>query len=167
MATCLVLLSLSSQRTASTSNARSMLDLQAPSGLRITTSIQQLEAEAARVILYKHNMQQEFKINNIEYLPVTTGYAAIISYTLQDGTAGNFGMFYDVKLDFGACSSVGIVQQGSATNYNAAQQAAGKATITCRGNCPCSLSAVINTDTGTITVNCGCSGCEPHMTQSS
>ena len=160
VATCLVMLSLSCQKNASTSNNEKALKLQAPSGQQVAASIQQLKAEAARVILFKYNTEQEFQLTNIEYLPVTTGYAAIVSYTLQDGTTGNYGIFQGVQFNLPPSSGVGVIPQDA----SASKEASGKATICCRGTCQCSLSATINTDTGVITVNCGCSNCEAHVT---
>ena len=161
VATCLVLLSLSCQKNASTSNNEKALKLQAPSGQQVAASIQQLKAEAARVILFKYNTEQEFQLTNIEYLPVTKGYAAVVTYTLQDGTTGNYGVFQGVQFNLPPSSGVGIIPEN-----NASKEAAGKATISCRGTCQCSLSATINTDTGIITVNCGCNSCDAYVTVS-
>lgn len=160
VATCFVLLSLSCQKNASTSKNESALKLQAPSGQQVAASIQQLKAEAARVILFKYNTEQEFQLTNIEYLPVTKGYAAIVSYTLQDGTTGRYAVFQGVQFNLPSSSGAGIIPPINASQ----QEAAGKATISCKGTCQCSLSATINTDTGVITVNCGCSNCEAHVT---
>ena len=162
VATCLVL-SLSCQKNASTSNNEKALNLQAPSGQQVAASIQQLKAETARVILFKYNIEQEFQVTNIEYLPVKRGFAAIVTYRLQDGTTGTYGVFQGVQFTLPSSSGAGIIPPINALQ----QEAAGKATISCKGNCQCSLSATINTDTGIITVSCGCNSCDAYVTVSS
>jgi hypothetical protein len=162
VATCLVLLSLSCKKNTSSSNTAEALNLRAPSGQQVAASIEQLKAEAALVILFKHNAPVEFQLSSIEYLPVKKGYAAIISYTLQDGTTGKYGVFQNVQFNITAASGAGIVPPGENEN----NVAPGKATISCRGTCSCSLSATINTDTGIITVDCGCTSCGAYVTYS-
>lgn len=161
-ATCLLLLAISCKKNDNLSVKEQSLELQAPSGKQIATSIQQLKAQAAQIVMHKHNSKQRFKLTGIQYLPAAEGYAAIISYALQDGTSGTFGIFEDVKLNIDPATGVDIISRGGAENLSV-QESAGKVSISCRGNCNCVLSAVINTDTGVITISCGCSECSAHI----
>ena len=152
---CLALLSLSCQKNAAVSAKEKTLKLDAPSGQHIAT-IGELKQQAAQVVLNKHGKEQSFEITSIDFLPVAKGYAAIISYRLQNGITSNFAVFSGVKFNV-ASSSI---------TTSAAQEKDGKVTISCKGTCSCTLSATVNADTGVITVNCGCSGCDATMTQS-
>ena len=153
----LLLLSVSCQKNSTASNKEKELNLAAPSGQRIAASINQLRVDALQVIINKHDGPQEFEITGINFLPIKKGYAAIVSYRLQDGTENSFGIFSGVKYK---------LAHPNANALNESMAADGKVTISCQGTCTCKMSTTINTDTGVITVDCGCSNCEAHIKQS-
>lgn len=162
IATCIVVLATSCKKNTNTSSKEEALELKAPSGQQIASGIQQLKAEAARVILFKHNTEQPFQITNVNYLAATKGYAAIVAYTLQDGTAGSYAVFSGVKYNVTNAAELSVVPR----NKNSHAMADAKVTITCRGTCNCVLSATINANTGVITVDCGCSNCKAEISAS-
>lgn len=98
--------------------------------------------------------KENVEIVNVQHLPVKQGYAAIITYKNQDGTTGNYGIFSGVQLN---------LSNGAALNT---EMRDGKVKISCAGTCTCHLSTTINTDTGVITVDCGCSSCSAQVSQS-
>ncbi|HYC28978.1 MAG TPA: hypothetical protein VEB42_09180, partial [Chitinophagaceae bacterium] len=114
--------------------------LMAPSGQRIAASMRALKAESVQIISGKHAGVREFEITDVSYLPVKKGYAAIITYRLQDGTTDSYGIFSGVELN---------LPQRAALSTDASY---GKVKISCAGTCTCHLSTTINTDTGVITV---------------
>ena len=158
----LLLLSLSCQKNSTITNKEKNLNLDAPSGQRIASSIEQLKTEAAQIILSKHLGGQSFELTGINFLPVKKGYAAIVSYRLQDGITGSFGIFSGVKYKLAQPDEFSIM-----ANYQDESMAAdGKISITCEGNCNCKMSTTINTETGVITVDCGCNNCSAKVSQS-
>lgn len=144
--TVLVLLSLSFRKSVTAVN------LTAPTGQRIAASVQSLKAESVQLISHKHG-SVAFEIISVSYLPVKQGYAAIVSYRLQNGITGSYGIFAGVPLQ---------LPNQSALNVEARE---GKVKITCEGTCTCHLSVTINSDTGVITVECGCSSCSAQISQ--
>lgn len=129
-------------------------DLIAPSGQRIASSMQKLKAESKHIVSGKHAGARDFEIVNVSYLPVKKGYAAIVTYKLQDGTTDSYGIFSGVQLN---------LPQGAALST---EMRDGKVKITCAGTCSCHMSTTINTDTGVITVDCGCSNCSAQISES-
>jgi hypothetical protein len=158
----LLLLSLSCQKHSSISNKEKNINLDAPSGQRIASTIQQLKEDAVQVIVSKHAGLQAFEITGIDFLPVKKGYAAIVSYRLQDGTAGSYGIFSGVRYRLAQPHQLSVM-----ANYQDESMAVdGKISITCEGTCNCKMSTTINTDTGVITVDCGCNNCSAQVKQS-
>ncbi len=152
----MVLLIPSCQKNSGVSEEEKALSLEAPSGQQIAVTIQELKSEASDMLRNKFGTGTDFQLTLIEYLPAAKGYAAIIHYRLEDGTTGNYGIFSEVSF---------AVAPGSVSDLAVRKTVdpieAGRVTITCvkKGSCECRLSATINTDTGVITVSCGCSTC--------
>lgn len=157
----LLLFSLSCQKHSTASDKEKDLNLDAPSGQRIASSIRQLKSDALKLIFTKHAGMQEFEITKISYLPVSKGYAAMISYRLQNGTAGSFGIFKGVKYKLAQPGELFISNNGEVQS-----SADGKISISCSGTCNCKMTTTINTETGVITVDCGCNNCSATVTQS-
>lgn len=161
----LAMLSLSCQKNAGISDKEKALQLQAPSGQLIAATIHALKAEASEIVLNKFG-KQDFQLTQIEYLPVTSGYAAIVYYQLEDGTTGNYGNFSEVKYVVPLPLETVTIPQKNKGVSNPGENA--KVTISCvkKGSCECHLSATINADSGVITVSCGCSTCDVRVTES-
>jgi hypothetical protein len=143
----LLFLSLSFRKDASISNKERELSLNAPNGQRIATGVRALKAEAAQLLARKHGSVQAFEITGVSFLPVKKGYAAIVSYRLQDGTTSSYGIFSGVQLKLPHKKALSME-----ANYDQVK-------IVCLGICFCHLSVTIDTDTGVITVDCGCLTC--------
>jgi hypothetical protein len=162
---------LSCKKADSNAEHEQSLSLKAPSGQSIAPSLTSLRADAARIILKKFGSAQEFQITHIEYLPVSKGFAAIISYELSNGEKGNFASFTGVKFR--------VISQSVITDMATAEQLStgealesleggngGKITITCSrtGTCECKVQGTVNTNTGVVTWGCSCEQCSATVT---
>lgn len=122
--------------------------LKAPSGVTIATNSDDL----MKVALETVPNAKDLKITKVDYLPVKTGFAAIVWYKTKAGAAGNFAYVRYPKVAYEAKQLV--VKRGTANS----QLITGDITVSCNGSCGCVVSGEIKPD-GTITFKCGCSDC--------
>ncbi|HYF32952.1 MAG TPA: hypothetical protein VD993_17630 [Chitinophagaceae bacterium] len=166
MAMALAILPFTScQKSETVSEEEKLLQLQAPSGQHIAAAISDVRAEAAAIILDKFGTGKAFRLTAIEYLNVTKGYAAIISYRLSDGTTGNYATVADAAFTVEAASiRTNSVKTKKTSGASAIinDESVSKVTLQClkTGTCECKISATINAETGTITWKCSCTDCE-------
>jgi hypothetical protein len=164
-AAVLFLLSVSCQKNANLSAKEKTLSLEAPSGRRVASSMQQLKSDAVPTLIAKYGTAEQFEITGIQYLAITKGFAAIVSYRLENGTTGNYGIFSGVKVVLPKAHELTVTKDRLSASTQM-READGKVTISCKGTCTCRMSATINADTGVITVDCGCSDCSSTVTSS-
>jgi hypothetical protein len=122
--------------------------LKAPSGVRIAANSDDL----MKVALETVSQTSGLEITKVDYLPVKTGFAAIVWYKTKTGAAGNFAYVRYPKIEYNAKKLV--VKRGGVTS----QLVNGDITVSCNGSCGCVVSGEIKPD-GTITFRCGCSDC--------
>ena len=137
------------------------LQLEAPSGQSIATSTADLMRQTSTVITEMSGKKQSFQITGIEYLNVSKGYAAIVSYQLDDGTVGNYATIDGISFTLDS-KSISTRKPAKKTSDNTvvADEASSKVTLTCQkspgGNCNCKIQGVLDSQTGTITWKCNC-----------
>ena len=137
------------------------LQLEAPSGQKIAASASDLMRQTSIVITEMFGKIQSFQITGIDYLNVSKGYAAIVSYQLDDGTVGNYATIDGVSFTLDA-KSISTRKPAKKTSDNTvvADDASSKVTLTCQkvpgSNCPCKIQGILDTQTGTITWKCNC-----------
>lgn len=127
----------------------SSLDLIAPSGQRIASSIEQLKSRANRVIILKNGALVDFTITKIKYYPVKTGLLAEIKYILKGGVEGNF-----------------ILQTIPTTNKSTSIRPDVMRSYSCSKNGGCQETCavqIVQTPDGTYTVTCSCSECKMNV----
>jgi hypothetical protein len=122
--------------------------LKAPSGVSIAANSDDLMKVALETVSETSGLE----ITKVDYLPVKTGFAAIVWYKTKAGAAGNFAYVRYPKIEYNAKKLV--VKRGGVTS----QLAKGDITVSCNGTCGCVVSGEIKPD-GTITFRCGCSDC--------
>ncbi len=122
--------------------------LKAPSGVAIAANSDDLMKVALETVSETSGLE----ITKVDYLPVKTGFAAIIWYKTKAGAAGNFAYVRYSKIEYNAKKLV--VKRGGVTS----QLVEGDITVSCNGSCGCVVSGEIKPD-GTITFRCGCSDC--------
>ena len=122
--------------------------LKAPSGVAIAANSDDLMKAALETVSETSGLE----ITKVDYLPVKTGFAAIIWYKTKAGDAGNFAYVRYSKIEYNAKKLV--VKRGGVTS----QLVKGDITVSCNGSCGCVVSGEIKPD-GTITFRCGCSDC--------
>ena len=137
------------------------LQLEAPSGQRIAASASDLMKQSSTVITELFGKKQSFQLTGVEYLNVSKGYAAIISYQLSDGTVGNFATIEGVSFKIDATSiSTRKPAKKAKDDTVLADESGSKVSLVCQKvpptNCPCKIQGVLNTQTGTITWKCDC-----------
>ena len=141
-------------------------ELIAPSGEIISKSLVTLTKDLSQVI------KSDFKILNIEYLPVDVGYVANITYELSDGTIKSL-----IRTNFPVEESHGmykssIVRQSSIVRLKNGNEDNGgpvSVTITCDARqgcscCNCYPVSVWDMNAGTVTYSCGPCGGDCSMT---
>jgi hypothetical protein len=137
------------------------LELIAPNGLKISQDIHTFKDETARVLKDGYGIKQDFEIINLEYLPVSTGYAVLIEYRTTDGLSSSFLRSNSTSIDISAHKIAKITSiRPRLKNSNENSGSTGWS-IRCvdAGNCTgCYLTGVIN-PTGTITSKCSCTDC--------
>ena len=122
--------------------------LKAPSGVSIAANSDDL----MKVALETVSETSGLAITKVDYLPVKTGFAAIVWYKTKTGAAGNFAYVRYPKIEYNAKKLV--VKRGGVTS----QLVKGDVTVSCNGSCGCVVIGEIKPD-GTITFRCGCSDC--------
>ncbi|MFM6954266.1 MAG: hypothetical protein ACKOWL_04710 [Sphingobacteriaceae bacterium] len=122
--------------------------LKAPSGVAIATTSDDLLKVAQETVASSSSLE----ITKVDYLPVKTGFAAIVWYKTKAGAAGNFAYVRYPKVEYNAKKLV--VKRGGVTS----QLVKGDITVSCNGTCGCVVSGEIKPD-GTITFKCGCTDC--------
>lgn len=122
--------------------------LKAPSGVSIAANSHDLMKVALETVSETSGLE----ITKVDYLPVKTGFAAIVWYKTKAGAAGNFAYVRYPKIEYNAKKLV--VKRGGVTS----QLVKGDITVSCNGTCGCVVSGEIKPD-GTITFRCGCSDC--------
>jgi hypothetical protein len=157
------------QADTSITSKEAVLSLKAPSGVNIASNITALKSEASEVVSKKFNAKVNFEITDINYLPVKTGYAAIISYKTQEGISSNYAVFNGVKFK--------IVSQSIKTDVNTSNDlsslensmlSTAKIKIVCSriGTCECKVEGTVDMNTGIITWRCSCEQCAAEVTTS-
>ena len=135
------------------------ISLISPSGDRIASSISELNLETSRVIYNDYGKEISFEIVDIHYFAVKVGYAYLLTYRFQDGTTGNYAVSLgnNYKLE---SSSLKVSNEELSYHSQKALRFT-KVKVTCGGTCEkaCTVTAVFDTNTGTITYGCGCSTC--------
>lgn len=144
------------------SEKESSLNLVSPSKVRIATNIATLKNETDYIISYLHNgMSKDFEIVDIQFLPVSRGWAALIEYQTTDGVISNYlKASKDATIDFGPESSSSLqvmpsTRVGGTVDIDGLD---GPFTIVCKGRCNgtdphCSVAG-----SGSM-VTCACNGC--------
>ena len=122
--------------------------LKAPSGISIAANSGYLMKVALETVSETSGLE----ITKVDYLPIKTGFAAIVWYKTKAGAAGNFAYVRYSKIEYNAKKLV--VKRGGVTS----QLVKGDITVSCNGSCGCVVSGEIKPD-GTITFRCGCSDC--------
>jgi len=122
--------------------------LKAPSGVTIAANSDDLMKVALETVSETSGLE----ITKVDYLPVKTGFAAIVWYKTKTGAAGNFAYVRYPKIEYNAKKLV--VKRGGVTS----QLVKGDITVSYNGSCGCVVSGEIKPD-GTITFRCGCSDC--------
>ncbi|WP_298654068.1 hypothetical protein [uncultured Proteiniphilum sp.] len=137
------------------------LNLKSPSGEMIASDISSLKCELAIPIAEGFEANKVFTITDIKYLPLETGFSAIISYITEDGYEGNI-----VKTNnpsFGISKDLVVKTRNTSTRLKSGDESGGGGTITvsCKklGSCDCKVTAIYKD--GITTYSCGdCDSCE-------
>ena len=142
------------------------LQLEAPSGQRIAASASDLMKQSSTIINELFGKKQSFQLTGIEYLNVSKGYAAIISYQLSDGTVGNFATIEGVsfKTDAASISTRKPAKQVKDDTV-LADESGSRVSLVCQKipptSCPCKIKGILDLITGVITWKCDCTNdCE-------
>jgi len=132
-------------------NLDSKISLKAPSGVIIACSLDELIQFASATIepSLKTNIK-DMKILAINYLPVKSGFAAIIEYTIN-GVESNFAYVDYPKVAYSATTLKSAKMPGIVPNRQ-------QVSVSCAGTCGCRVEGMIKPD-GTITFGCSCTDC--------
>lgn len=122
--------------------------LKAPSGISIAANPDDLMKVALETVSETSGLE----ITKVDYLPVKTGFAAIVWYKTKAGVAGNFAYVRYPKVEYNAKK---LVVKRVGVN---SQLVNGDITVSCNGTCGCVVGGEIKPD-GTIIFRCGCSDC--------
>lgn len=123
------------------------LNLRAPSGVLIATSVDDLK-QIAITTIGKRIKSSEIEILSIEYLQIHTGFAAMIDYSIN-GQKSNFAYFDYDNVEYSA---------SSLESKSARVELIQEVTVKCNGTCGCKVEGTIKPD-GTITFGCSCTDC--------
>lgn len=149
-------------QTASNEKSRSMndqdglLNLIAPSGERISESIATLKEE----LYFMLGINEDFELTGINYIPITSGYAATIEYQTLSGVKSNF-IKANVSMQF-VGNSIEVITATPRLKSRDVETPYGHYSARCepRGNCPsCEASVTMNLKTGELTARCSCDEC--------
>ena len=134
-------------------------NLIAPSGKSIAYNLESLKAEVSDVIVKKYGSKKDFELIDIQYFPANSGYAALISYKLQDGTISNYASVSNViyKIDSESISSLTTIKTPTTDSNLKVNGASWK--VTCAGDCGCRVVGTIDPKTDILTFGCSCVGC--------
>jgi hypothetical protein len=142
------------------------LQLESPSGQMIAATASDLMRQTSDVLFELFGKKQLFELTNVEYLNVSKGYAAIVSFRLNDGTIGNYAIVEGVSFHLDS-KSISTRKPARKTNDNTvlADDAGSRVSLVCQrtagSNCQCKIQGTLDATTGTITWKCDCqSGCE-------
>lgn len=131
----------------------------APSGQSIASSVATLKAEASQIILKKYGSNQSFELTGVKYFPIKTGYSALVSYKLSNGTIGNYASVSEVNYNIDPQSISSLVKIETPTIGNQLKVDRSSIKITCNGTCGCCVTGSFDTETGQMTFGCSCSSC--------
>jgi hypothetical protein len=143
------LFAISCKHDTNSSDPAPTLNLVAPSGQRIASSIEQLKLRAYPVIIRKNGALVDFTITKINYYPVKTGLLAEIKYISKEGIEGNFILQSSHSTNKSASISPDVMRSYSCSKNGACQET-------------CAVQAVQTPD-GTFTVTCSCSECKMNI----
>ncbi|HBN28601.1 MAG TPA: hypothetical protein DD421_06110 [Clostridiaceae bacterium] len=137
------------------------LNLKSPNGEMIASNISSLKKDLEIIIAQGFENNTTFNISKIEYLPLATGYSAIISYITEDGFEGNL-----VKTNnpsFKISENLVVKTKNTSLRLRSSDENGGGSTFTvsCKklGTCDCKVTAVYKN--GVTTYTCGdCNNCE-------
>ena len=156
MAATAILLLLSCQKMKRNVIAEPTLNLTAPSGQSIATSTRQLKEMTVAMLAEKFNIQQNATITGIDYLPLNKGYAATISFELEDGMKGSYAVLsgdHVKKLT----PALPVLQNNEDIQSKTYM-------LVCQGSCTCRAYMSYNSYTGTLNWSCGCEACAGSIT---
>lgn len=136
------------------------ISLKSPSGIYIASDIGELKQIVATQLQLGSNTTG-IKILKISYLPVETGFAALIDYS-HGGNQGNLAYADYNKIRYES-SSLTVSNPSGRMQENISDDDGGKVTVTCSGTCDCRAQGTISPD-GTITFGCSCSACTATIT---
>ena len=137
------------------------LQLEAPSGERIAASASDLMKQTSAIIVEMFGKKQAFQITAVEYLNVSKGVAAIVTYELNDGTIYNYAVAGDANFTI-ASPTVSTRKPAKKSNDNTvvADESSSKVTLVCQkvpgGTCNCKIKGVVDVTTGVVTWSCNC-----------
>jgi hypothetical protein len=154
MAVMAILFLLSCQKTSRNSTEETALNITAPSGTQIANSAKKLQEQTASMLTERFGIHQNSTVTSIDYLPVAEGYAATITFQLDDGQTGSYAVISGNNLRRLTPSSTSFVITPGSENFNAAQYL-----LVCTGTCSCRAAMSYNRRTGDLSYSCGCDEC--------
>lgn len=152
------------------SRAEQSLNLEAPSGLLIASSISDLKEEAAEIVGERFGVDKKFDIIELNYLGDSKdGYVVFVEYETEDGIRGNYLKAKNSKIKFNTDQVVMSVS--SLTKVKSRSEGGsggGDYVVRClaRGNCTqsqCTLGGEIGG--GSTSVWCNCAECALKVSQ--
>jgi hypothetical protein len=155
LAACLILIT-SCNKAQHITAGEENLNLIAPSGKTIATTIADLKTKAAKIVWQKYGTGASFELLTIEYFPAPKGYAASVYYRLKDGSTDSYltigGIAYRMTE-----TGVELLPDEPITGREADDGG-----IKCekKPECTteCKQTTVLNASTGQLEVDCGCAG---------
>lgn len=133
------------------------LNLIAPSGKTVATSVSHLKTKAAKLVWEKYGTGTGFEILTIDYFPVEKGYAASVYYRLQDGTTDSYlsigGIAYRMTT-----TGVQLLPNEPISGRETDPDGGIKCEKQKECTTECKQTSVFNASTGQIEIDCGCGG---------
>jgi len=148
----------------------SSLNLVSPNGIRISKDINSLKQETSTFIsLLNDGIEIDFEITNIDYRPVSKGFAALIEYKLNNGNISTFLLLSnDANVELSA--NLMVLHKLNGTKLkNGSETGGGTGMVSCVGTSPCQkckLVETVNLVTGLVYYECNevdCAKCAMHV----